>query len=138
MSTDVIIAHAEALTAAEKAILAQRRIIAQLYRIIRCTYQRGQLAKVVLYPCHCGRYTIDEWYAPSPGKFHKEESVVEVADTTEARNLYRGVFGKLRESIYNPADDSYSSRDEDDNFIVTGSHCTCSEHRSVTSHQRPR
>jgi len=103
-----------------------------LLRILQCHRKWGHLTKVVLYPCHCGRLTIDEWYEDEfvNDHFHKETSVVEVANVDEARDIYRNVFGELHESHYIPEKDSYTSKDERDNFIVTGSHCTCSKHRS--------
>jgi hypothetical protein len=89
--------------------------------------QHGSLRKALLYPCHCGRFTVDEWYGTKEDGYHKEKSVFEVANIDEARAIYRAVV-TLRESHYMPAKDSYTSRDELDNFIVTGSHCRCKEH----------
>jgi hypothetical protein len=110
---------------------------ARLHRILRCTYTHGRLEKVVLYPCVCcGRLTIDEWYA----RGHKETSIIEVADLDEARDIYRPIFIELHESHYIATEpgsvrctrnDTYTSRDERDNFIVTGSNCFCHKHRST-------
>jgi hypothetical protein len=98
-------------------------------RWARCQYLHGPLKRVLLYPCHCGRLTIDEWYMSVVG-WHKEVSVIEVADLHEARVFYRRIFGALLESHYIPATDTYTSKSGMDNFIVTGSHCTCKECRS--------
>jgi hypothetical protein len=105
-----------------------KRRIEHLCRVIRRQQQHGPMVKVVLYPCHCGRLTIDEWYERKTS-YWKDKSVVEVADLEEARAVYRHILGILRESHYIPGSDTYTSKDGQDNFIVTGSHCTCKKHR---------
>ncbi|MHC4298017.1 MAG: hypothetical protein ACYS7Y_12000 [Planctomycetota bacterium] len=100
----------------------------EIGRIVRTQQMHGPLIKVVLYPCDCGRYTIDEWYRVI--NIHKEQSAVEMADKDHARALYRRIFGRLRESHYIFNRDTYTSHDERDNFIVTGSHHFCKKCQS--------
>jgi hypothetical protein len=40
--------------------------------------------------------------------------------------LYRSIFVVLKPSFYDPATDAHSDYSDDCNFIVTGSHCLCS------------
>ncbi len=121
----------DVFTQAARAIVAGR----EATRILRCQYVRGNLDRVVLYPCHCGRLACTEWYLK--GENYHRESVVEVADLHEARAIYQPIFGTLRESHYVPSDDSYTSECEWDNFIVTGSHCACHNHqREANEHHQ--
>jgi hypothetical protein len=50
---------------------------------------------------------------------------LEFQKTMDALEYYQPIFGLLKASIYDPHTDSYSSQDEDCNFIVTGSHGLC-------------
>lgn len=103
----------------------------ELERICRNQFNHGSLVKVQLAPCHCGRWAVDEWYQRMVGlSFHKEHSAVEVTDLNDARAIYRRVFPRLHEAHYLPKEDTYTSKDPFDNFIVTGSHCFCKECRS--------
>ena len=105
---------------------------ARLERVTKIHHE-CQLRKVVLYPCHCGRFTVDDWYQGEQLKvgltaYRKEQSTMEVDDVDEARQIFRHFFN-LKESHYVPKTDMYTSKRDDDNFIITGSHCTCSQHR---------
>ncbi len=95
-----------------------------LERVIRMQTMQGPLSEVLLNPCpKCHRYSVDEWYEGD----HTNESAVEVASIQEARDLYRVFFCELRESHYLSREDSYTSFDDADNFIVNGSSDGCKE-----------
>ena len=98
-----------------------------LERVIQVQTMHGPLSQIILNPCpKCNRYTIDEWYEGD----HEESSIVEVGSLQEARDLYRVFFDRLRESHYKERDNSYTSYADEDNFIVTGVPCLCSECRT--------
>ena len=78
-----------------------------LQRFIICTRQLGELYDIVVSPCKCGRFTIDERYLLKPGVYHREEGVIEVANLVEARAVYES-FIVLRESRYSPETGRYT------------------------------
>ncbi len=97
-----------------------------LQRIIRCTQRWGELYDIIVNPCVCVRFIVEERYAIRPGVYHIEIAA-EVANLVEARALYQS-FIDLRESRYSPATDEYtgttewalhSDGSERDNFIVS-------------------
>lgn len=101
--------------------------IEQMKRILRNHFQHGTLGKVQLFPCpKCDNWIVDEWYTRDGHNWHKEQHVAEVSSVEEAAALYRSVFVTLKQSIYDRKTDTYSDYGEGCNFIVTGSHCTCS------------
>ncbi len=97
-----------------------------LQRIIRCTQQWGELYDIIVNPCVCGRFMVEERYTIRPGVYHIEIAA-EVANLVEARALYESYIG-LRESRYSPQTGEYtgttewahhSDDPERDNFIVS-------------------
>jgi hypothetical protein len=98
-------------------------------RLAKTQARYGILDKVCLYPCPlCSNWTIDEWYwRSSPiDSLHKELAIVSVADIEAARALYRDIM-VLDECHYVSATDSYTNKNQGNNFIVTGSHGRCKE-----------
>lgn len=78
-----------------------------------------------LYPCaRCPAWNVDEWWLDGETTV-KHKHVREFQTTMDALKYYQGIFGLLKASIYDPHTDSYSSQDDDCNFIVTGSHGLC-------------
>jgi hypothetical protein len=91
-----------------------------------CAEMEFKRKLVQLYPCPCcAVWNVDEWWLDD-GRIVKAQRVMEVLSVEEAAAFYLPIFGGLKRSVYDPATDSYSSRDEDCNFIVTGSHGLCS------------
>jgi hypothetical protein len=99
-------------------------------RIARTQRQMGSLRKILLYPCpiaDCNSFSVEEWYAKDDGVYFKV-TMIETDGLDGARAIYSLVLGRLEESHYIQSTDSYSSRNEADNFIVTGSYARCLEH----------
>ncbi len=104
-----------------------------LQRIISRARTMGKLYEIIVKPCPCGRYTIDERYLIRSGVYHVAKNIADVADLSEARALYENYIG-LRESKYNPETNEYtglaewepySDDPERDNFIVSRWHRAC-------------
>lgn len=91
-----------------------------LCRIIQLQNVHGELRAAILFPCQCGRFTVEEWYAKGNFPYHKERAVINVANVDEARVLYRPVFGELKECVWDSAIHDYTNRNRVNNFVVTG------------------
>lgn len=111
----------EKLTAVDFATLITSEF--QLARLLRCHRKYGQLKNVYLIPCHCGRFTVDEWY-PHPLGGHWERKAAEFESLDEARTFYLNVFDKLVEFDYRDNRDAT----EDSNFVIKYP-SVCREHQ---------
>lgn len=91
-----------------------------------CTSMGYRFKLAQLYPCPlCPTWTVDEWWLDGD-TIVKAHRVMEVIEIQTAVQHYRIQLGTLKQAIYDATTDSYSCRDDDCNFIVTGSHGRCS------------